>query len=102
MWSEVQKTSGPAAGERNPRLPARVFYGLIVAGVVLGALVCAAAGWASLEFGNTKPTGRRIWDGIADQFVVPVCVMVGATFGGLMGVAAAIACDKQVQRRRQR
>ena len=47
---------------------------------------CAAAGWAYLHFGDRKPTGRRIWDADAGDFVIPVCVMIGATFGGLAGV----------------
>ena len=67
------------------RLPAGIFYGVIVGGVVLGLALSAVAGWSYLTFGKTKPAGRRIWDGIADEFVIPVCVMVGATFGGLLG-----------------
>jgi len=79
-------------------LSARIFYGLIVAGVVLGAAACAAMGWAYLEFGEVKPTGRRVWDGMADQFVLPVAVMIGATFGGLIGVAMAILWDGRKRR----
>jgi uncharacterized membrane protein YhhN len=81
------------------RLPARLFYGVVVMGVMLGALGCAAAGWWYLRFSEARPTGRRVWDGVAEEFVVPICVMIGATFGGLIGVAAAIALDRRVQRK---
>jgi hypothetical protein len=30
---------------------------------------------------------------VADELVVPVAVMMGGTFGGLGGVAAAVALD---------
>ena len=53
----------------------------------------AATGWAYIEWNAGKPTGRRIWDGIAEHFVVPISVMIGATFGGLTGLAAAIGLD---------
>ena len=69
------------------------FYGLIVAGVVIGAGFCAAAGWGYLESPGAKPTGHRIWEGVAEQFVLPICVMIGATFGGLLGLATAIAAE---------
>jgi hypothetical protein len=72
-----------------------VFYGLIVAGVLLGVAVSAAAGWVYLEFGDARPTGRRIWDADAAAFVIPVCVVVGATFGGLAGVLAAVLLDRR-------
>jgi hypothetical protein len=83
----------------RPRLRGRFFYGIIVAGVVFGAALSAATGWALLEWGAEKPTGRRIWDGIAEQFVVPISAMIGATFGGLAGLAAAIGVDLGVRRR---
>lgn len=82
------------------RLPVRVFYVVIVAGVVLGSLVCAGSGWWYLEFSGTRPTGRRVWDGVADHFVVPICVMIGSTFGGLLGLVIAIALDFRSRRRR--
>jgi hypothetical protein len=81
------------------RLRARDFYGIIVAGVLVGAIACAATGWIYLESGTGKPTGRRIWDGVAEQFVVPICTMVGATFGGLLGLATAIAMDFRTRQR---
>lgn len=75
------------------RLPARWFYGLIVGGVVLGLTGCVAAGWFYLEYGGRQPSGRRVWDGLASEFVIPVCAMIGSTFGGLAGVMAAMVCD---------
>jgi hypothetical protein len=93
-------TDGPAAGARRARLPARLFYGLILGGVLLGAAAFAAAGWSYLAFGDARPTGRRVWDGIADQFVVPISAMIGATFGGLLGVVAAVGLDARRRRRR--
>lgn len=86
---------GPAGGAKKPRLPARVFYGLIVAGVLLGASFAAVGGWLYLESGDRKPTGRRVWDGTAEDFVIPVAVMVGATFGGLAGFAAAAVWERR-------
>jgi hypothetical protein len=79
-----------------------VFYGIIVAGVVLGAGLSAVAGWAYIEWSEGKPTGRRIWDGNAEHFVVPISVMMGATFGGLAGLAAAIGLDLSARRRPSR
>jgi hypothetical protein len=86
----------------RPRLRGRVFYGIIAAGVVLGAAASAGMGWAYLEWSAGKPTGRRIWDGLAVHFVVPISVMMGATFGGLAGVAAAIGLDLSARRRESR
>jgi hypothetical protein len=84
-------------GRMKSRLPARVFYGVIVAGVLLGVAACAAAGWVYLHFGDHRPTGRQIWDADAGDFVIPVCVMIGATYGGLMGVAAAVILDRSTR-----
>jgi hypothetical protein len=95
---EVMRTATVDADPR-PRLSHYAFYGLIVAGVVIGAVACAAAGWGYLESPGSKPTGHRIWEGVAEQFVLPICVMVGATFGGLLGLATAIAADFRVRRR---
>jgi len=99
MRYEAPKADGPAAGKRNARLSARVFYGVILAGVLLGTVACAAAGWAYLEFGDRKPSGRRIWEGEAESFVIPISVMVGATFGGLAGVLAAVLLERAYGRR---
>lgn len=95
MPNDTQKHPGPATVATRPRLPARVFYGVIVAGVLLGIAVCAVAGWWYLNSGDAKPTGRRIWDADAEAFVIPICVMIGATFGGLAGVAAAVLWDRR-------
>jgi hypothetical protein len=77
------------------RLSARVFYGVIVAGVLLGTLISAAAAWAYLEAGDRQPTARRIWGDVATMFVIPVAVMIGATFGGLIGFATAAVLDRK-------
>ncbi|MCE9563021.1 MAG: hypothetical protein K8U57_13340 [Planctomycetes bacterium] len=91
MRNEDNERDGPTTG--NTRLPARVFYGLIVAGVLLGIGVCGSAAWAYLEEGDREPTGRRIWGDVAKDFVIPIAVMVGSTFGGLVGFAVAVICD---------
>ncbi|MFO0797260.1 MAG: hypothetical protein U0804_07265 [Gemmataceae bacterium] len=70
------------------RLRARTFYAVIAAGVVFGA---AAAGGAAYVAG-ARSDGRRV---IGDVLVVPVAVMMGGTFGGLAGVAAAVALDRR-------
>lgn len=88
------KSTEPTGRAIKLRLSARVFYGIIVAGVLFGIAACVAAGWAYLELGDRKPTGRRIWDSEAESFVIPICVMVGATFGGMAGVAAAVMLEK--------
>jgi hypothetical protein len=76
----------------RPALPARFFYGIILAGFLLGTLSFSLGGWAYLLAGDRKPTGHRIWDGdIASVFVIPISAMLGATFGGLTGVSFAIA-----------
>jgi hypothetical protein len=72
-------------------LSARVFYGIILGGLLLGLVACSLGGWAYLEFGDRTPTGHRIWEGIARHFVIPICAMIGSTFGGLFGVAVAVA-----------
>ncbi len=99
MSSPESSPSSPSAGSpgsRNasPGLPAWLFYGSIIAGLILGIAVCVLAGWSYLQVGDRKPTGRRIWDSNAEDFVIPICAMIGATFGGLAGVGAAIAWDR--------
>jgi hypothetical protein len=83
-----------------PRLSARVFYGIIIAGVLLGMAAAVGAGWLYLESDSARPTGRRIWDGDAATFVIPICVMVGATFGGMLGVGAAVLIEIASRRRK--
>ena len=77
-----------------PRLRARTFYGVIAAGVALGA---AAAGGGALVYvrsPDARPEGRRVLTDVADQIVIPIAVMMGGTFGGLAGVVAAVALDR--------
>ncbi len=76
------------------RLPASSFYGLIVFGVLAGVGLAAFGAWLYLEAGDRVPTGRRIWADLGASFVVPVAVMVGGTFGGLAGLAAAVISEK--------
>jgi hypothetical protein len=83
--------------ESRPRLSARAFYGVIVAGVVLGALACGAGAWLYLDAGDREPTGRRVWGDVAREFVVPVAVMMGSTFGGLAGFFAAVVWERRHQ-----
>ena len=100
MQDEGQtKTVEPTVSATNARLSARVFYGVIVAGVLLGISACVSAGWGYLQTGDRKPTGRRIWDADAETFVIPICVMVGATFGGMAGFAVAVLLEKGNGRR---
>jgi hypothetical protein len=72
-----------------------LFYGVILAGVVLGALAAGAGARLYLEAGDREPTGRRIWGDVATWFVVPVAVMMGSTFGGLWGFFAAAVWDRR-------
>jgi len=62
-------------------------------------MVCGCAAWAYTEAGDREPTARRIWGDVAMTFVVPLGVMVGATFGGLAGFASAVIWDKRRDRR---
>ena len=91
MRNESSERSEPTAG--GNRLPARVFYGVIVAGVLLGIALSSTAAWAYLEAGDREPTGRRIWGDVAKEFVIPIAVMMGSTFGGIAGFAVAVVCD---------
>jgi len=99
MTDEETVFNEPAVSAKIARLPARVFYGLVVASVLVGMIACAVGGGFYLVYGDTKPTGWRIWDGQADQFLFPVCIMIGATFGGLLGVAMAIVGDNHIRKR---
>src|SRR5271156_1600414 len=83
------------AGERSSKpqaccnLSSRLFYGIILMGLWLGLFASCSGGWVYLQ-GDRKPSGRGIWEESAGQFVIPICAIVGATFGGLAGVAAAV------------
>jgi hypothetical protein len=72
-----------------------VFYGIILAGFLLGIGLAAGSAWASRSFGERHPEGHGVYDGIADDLVLPVAVMSGATFGGLAGFAAAVVMDRR-------
>jgi len=79
-----------------------VFYGVTAACVLVGMMTCAAGDWFYLLYGDASPTGLRMWDGQADQFLLSVCAVIGAIFGGLLGVAMAIVGDNQVRKRDRR
>jgi hypothetical protein len=70
-----------------------VFYGLIVAGVLLGSAAAAVGGWAYSRTG--APEGRGVSGDAAKGLVVPIAAMVGATFGGLAGVALAVVLERR-------
>ena len=76
----------------KPGLSAGAFYGLIAGGLALGAASAAGGAWAYLDGG--RPRGRGVFDGAAAAFVLPVATMVGATFGGLAGVTAAVVLER--------
>lgn len=75
------------------RLPARTFYGVILAGWLGGVLLAAAGGLLYVRSGDARPAGRRVLDDVAADLVVPLAGMMGGTFGGLAGVAAAVRLD---------
>jgi hypothetical protein len=79
----------------KPCLSARVFYGVILAGVLSGCVLAAISGWVYLIAGDRRPTGRRIWDGTAEDFLIPIGMMVGATFGGLAGFGLAVILERR-------
>jgi hypothetical protein len=79
----------------GPRLRARTFYGLIAAGVALGAAAAGGGAWAYLARGDARPDGRRVLADVAADVVIPVAVMMGGTFGGLAGVATAVLLDRR-------
>jgi hypothetical protein len=81
-----------------PRLPARAFYGLIAAGVALGAAAAGGGAWVYVSRDDARPEGRRVLNDVAGDVVVPVAVMMGGTFGGLGGVAAAVLLDRRTTR----
>lgn len=71
------------------RLSGRVFYGVLLAGVLLGSTACGGAAWAYTAAGDREPTGR-LWSDNAMSLVVPIGTMIGATFGGLAGFATVV------------
>lgn len=77
------------------RLPSRFYYGLILAGVLLGSLGSILAAWVYLQADDRRPDAARIWQDVAASFVVPVAAMVGGTFGGIAGVAVAVALNRR-------
>lgn len=79
---------------RRARLPAGVFYGIIAAGVLLGVSAAGGGAWLYLHSGEARPEGRRILADIANDLVVPIAAMMGGTFGGLAGFAAAVIARK--------
>ena len=95
----VAQAGGTPAVHKAPRLPARTFYGVILAGLLLGVALAVGGALAYLH-GDRKPDARRIWGDVADALVVPVAVMVGGTFGALGGLAAAVAWDRRKSLRR--
>lgn len=67
-------------------LPARAFYSIIVAGVLLGLLAGAGGAWAFLQSQPPQPDRPR-------ELMIPIAAMIAATFGGIAGVAAAVRLD---------
>jgi hypothetical protein len=76
------------------RLSARAFYGLIAAGVAAGSLLAGAGACSYLREGSQSPEAIRVWGDVAADLVIPVAAMMGGTFGGLAGVAAAVLLDR--------
>lgn len=85
--------SSEASGARS-RLSARAFYGVIAAGVVVGSLLAAVGAWAYLREGSRSPEALRVWGDVAADLLIPIAAMMGGTFGGLAGVAAAVLLDR--------
>lgn len=82
------------------RLRPFTFYGIILGGWLGGVLLAAAGGLAyvrsdAVGTGAARPTGRRVLDDVAADLVVPLAGMMGGTFGGLAGVAAAVRLDRR-------
>ena len=87
------QTREPAAGTLS-RLPARVFYGVILAGVLLGSLACGGGASLYLLDGGREATGQAIRGDVARELVMAVAIMTGATFGGILGFAVAAMWDR--------
>jgi len=97
MPSEDSTNNGSATGSH--RLPAAVFYGAILAGIILGAVICGIAAWMYLDAGEREPTSRRIWGDVAREFVIPIALMMGSTFGGLASLTVAVICERRLANR---
>ena len=82
-----------------PRLPARAFYGIIVAGLVTGMGLAAVLVWVHRTDQRGRAAGANDFDGLFAAVMGPlmylVAVMLGATFGGLAGVAVAVLIEKR-------
>lgn len=79
----------------RPRLPAALFYGVIVAGVLAGLGLGAGGVWAAVAGGSARPEGRGAFAGVESLLAVPIAGMAGATFGGLAGLAVAVIWDRR-------
>jgi hypothetical protein len=77
------------------RLAARAFYGIIIAGVLLGAAAAGGGAWVYAAGQDARPEGKRVLADVAGDVVVPVAAMMGGTFGGLAGVAMAVILDRR-------
>lgn len=77
------------------RLPARTFYAIILGGTAAGVLLAAAGAVTYVRSGVSTPAGRGVWADVAGDLVVPLAGMMGGTFGGLAGVAAAVLLDRR-------
>ncbi|HUR54793.1 MAG TPA: hypothetical protein VMZ71_11725, partial [Gemmataceae bacterium] len=85
----------------TPRLSARTFYGLILAGLLLGVAVAIGAALNYLN-GDRRPDALRIWGDIVNTLVLAVAAMIGGTFGALGGLATAVILDRRVRRSSQK
>jgi hypothetical protein len=92
MWNENQTTEGPAAGMRNTRLPARVFYGFLVLGMLGGCaltLSLASGRWHELP-------ESRLWLLV----LLPAILGSGLIGGGLIGWLGAFLFQRVGGRRK--
>lgn len=95
FWGSVMPIQNPhvsttfEAPHATLNLRTGTFYGIILSGLLLGMFASCLGGWLYLK-GDSKPTGRGIWDESASAFVIPICAIIGATFGGLAGVGTAV------------
>jgi hypothetical protein len=76
-----------------PRFSPPAFYGIILAGFVVGIALAAGATWWQVGPRAERP-GRDGFDVLRGGYAVLVAVFIGGTFGGLAGVAVAILVEK--------